>query len=152
MTNLEDALREIVRTVVRDVVREELRTALDELRGISVPLAARTALQYLSARQAAEVTGVHPKTIRGWTQSNQLPSYRVGRLTRVRLDELQRFMEQNQRAERMFDVDKAVHDLLARVANQDQTRCERCAHVAKVHHGGGGCRARSCECAAYIAP
>lgn len=150
MTSLEDALRDLLRAVVRDVLREEVRAAVEELRKASAPSASTTpSLRYLSAREAAEVTGVHPQTIRGWLQTNRLPCYRIGRLTRVRLDELQTFVEQHVPERAEVNLDEMANALLIRTTERDRTRCARCRHLPSMHDAGGRCRARNCACSAF---
>jgi excisionase family DNA binding protein len=50
--------------------------------------------RFLSAEQAAELSGVHPKTVRRWIASGRLRAGKRGRAYRIRLEDLAPFMEQ----------------------------------------------------------
>src|SRR4051794_31001096 len=79
MSSIEIPLRDLFQNVARDVLREELRAALDEFGGSpATPTSPPSSTpRYLSAREAADVAGVHPKTVRAWTQEGGLPVYRL---------------------------------------------------------------------------
>ena len=50
--------------------------------------------QLLTTAQAAEMLGVHPNTIRNWSDAAMLPTYRIGprRDRRFKRDDLERFL------------------------------------------------------------
>jgi excisionase family DNA binding protein len=48
--------------------------------------------RFLSAEQAAELSGVHPKTVRRWIASGRLKANKRGRAYRIRLEDLAPFM------------------------------------------------------------
>jgi excisionase family DNA binding protein len=49
--------------------------------------------QMLSAVEAAEVLGVSAWTIRQWSSQRKLRFYKVGRLTKYKLSDLEAFLE-----------------------------------------------------------
>jgi excisionase family DNA binding protein len=49
--------------------------------------------QMLSAAEAAKVLGVSPWTIRQWSSMRKLPHYKVGRLTKFKISDLEAFIE-----------------------------------------------------------
>ena len=86
---LDDELRRIIREEVRAVLRAELP---DLLRGLMRPANVPGSAQYLTTISAAQLVGVRPETIRDWVASGALPRHGVGRVLRVRRDELEAFM------------------------------------------------------------
>jgi excisionase family DNA binding protein len=48
---------------------------------------------WLSVRQAARALGVVSRTVYGLINAGRLPGYRIGRVIRVRHDDLDRFLE-----------------------------------------------------------
>ena len=53
--------------------------------------------QLLTTAQAAAMLGVHPNTIRNWSDAGILPTYRIGprRDRRFKRDDLDRFLFEN---------------------------------------------------------
>jgi len=54
-------------------------------------------MQLLTTAQAAAVLGVHPNTIRNWSDAGILPTYRIGprRDRRFKRDDLEQFLLDN---------------------------------------------------------
>lgn len=75
----------VLRETLRDVIREELRGT-------------RTVAEWLTAREAAEVLGIHEKTVGRYVRENRLPATRVGTSYRFRREDLEAFLEQNRSA------------------------------------------------------
>jgi excisionase family DNA binding protein len=50
--------------------------------------------QMLSAGDAAKVLGILVWTVRQWSSMRKLPFYKVGRLTKYKVSELEAFLEQ----------------------------------------------------------
>jgi excisionase family DNA binding protein len=82
---VDDAIRAAVHEAITDEVRQAIKPA-------APAMAIAIAPEYLSAERAAEVAGVRAATIREWISRGRLPGHRAGRLLRVRMDELQRFL------------------------------------------------------------
>lgn len=53
--------------------------------------------QLLTTAQAAAVLGVHPNTIRNWSDAGMIPTYRIGprRDRRFKRDDLNHFLSEN---------------------------------------------------------
>lgn len=49
----------------------------------------------LTIRQAAELLSVHPSTIYRWIAEGELPAFSKGRVTRIRAEHLENFLENN---------------------------------------------------------
>lgn len=142
---LDETLRSLISEVVREIVREELRAAFREHTNASAPAALPQIQQirYLTPKQAGEIAGVRAETVYKWISSEGLPSYRAGRLLRVREDELHAFMRRD--ATEPVDIDAQVDRILAREAS----RCVRCGHMPELHRNGR-CRAKKCKCREYV--
>ena len=54
-------------------------------------------MQLLTTAQAAAMLGVHPNTIRNWSDTAMLPTYRIGprRDRRFKRDDLERFLNES---------------------------------------------------------
>lgn len=52
-------------------------------------------LPLLSTADAAELLGVVPLTLRHMIDAGELPAYRVGRLIKVRPEDLERYLDAN---------------------------------------------------------
>src|SRR5262249_54016026 len=93
---LNEARNVAARGSIDDAIRAGVREAMaGESRQIAdprSPVAGANPTEYLTADRAAEIAGVQPATIRDWVARAKLPGHRAGRLLRVRLDELQRFL------------------------------------------------------------
>lgn len=109
MSNLDEAFRVWIRDAIRDEMRDlprQLASLLDEGR------AARSASPtYLTAEEVAELAKVRPQTVRSWVSSKALPGHYAGRKLRIRLDELEAFMQRD--SERQVP-DKASDDVRVR--------------------------------------
>jgi excisionase family DNA binding protein len=49
----------------------------------------------LTVREAGELTGYQPGTIRGWVNARMIPAVRIAHTIRIRDDDLQQFIERN---------------------------------------------------------
>lgn len=50
---------------------------------------------YLSVKEAAQYLSANEDTLRGKLQAGVIPAYKVGRLWRIRKDELEMYLEEN---------------------------------------------------------
>ena len=94
----------LIDAAIRDVVREEnreirdmLQALLDMLRQEHAP-AAKDSPRYLSAEAAAQLAGVKAQTIQRWVRRGELRGYFAGRVLRIRLDELERYLARTPQA------------------------------------------------------
>lgn len=87
--NLAEALAAILKPIVKEAVRE------------AMTLNAKAAMQspgeksFLTIKQAAEVSGLGPSTIRLYIRKRQLRAQRVGRRVLVKRSSLEKFLESN---------------------------------------------------------
>jgi len=55
----------------------------------------KTTSRLLTVREAAELTGYQPGTIRGWVNARMIAAVRIAHTIRIRDDDLQKFIESN---------------------------------------------------------
>lgn len=147
--SLEFELRRVIADVVREVVREELKSAFSE-RAATAPPAEPG---YITVRKAAELACVHPATVRGWIHEGKLPSYRAGRLPRLKVSDFDAFLRTASQPREEIDIEEQARRILAEAAASDARRRARCSHSPQKHYGGyGTCRVRKCVCDRCQAP
>jgi len=75
--------------------------------------------KWLSPREASELLGVHPTTLRVWTNQGKLPAYRTAGGHR-RFDEadIMRFIEQSQQSQTESQINTAVQKTLTRTRQE----------------------------------
>jgi len=94
----------LIDAAIRDVVREENREIRDMLKSLLDMLrkdhaqAATGSPRYLSADAAAQLAGVKAQTIQRWVRRGDLRGYYAGRVLRIRLDELERYLARTPQA------------------------------------------------------
>ena len=71
-------------TLVRDVIRDEVET-------LRLPT-------YLSTKKAGAIAGVRAATIRSWIRDGSLPAYWAGQDLRVRLCDLEAYLDRKREA------------------------------------------------------
>ena len=54
-----------------------------------------TSTQLLTVKQVAQILDVHPATIYRWIAEGALPAFSKGRVTRIRTEHLENFLETN---------------------------------------------------------
>jgi len=84
--SLEETVRAVLREEMKRVLREELRSAIEQLRA-----APNAASEFLSVKEAAELTRVSEATVRDW-MTRGLKRYGQGHVVRIRRGELLRFL------------------------------------------------------------
>ena len=84
--SLEETVRAVLREEMKRVLREELRSAIEQLRA-----AANAESEFLSVKEAAELTRVSEATVRDW-MTRGLKRYGQGHVVRIRRTELLRFL------------------------------------------------------------
>jgi excisionase family DNA binding protein len=100
-------------TEIRGILREEIRSALRDMLPTAAP-APKAPAAYLSTREAAELVGVRPETVREWVASGDLPPHGAGKVLRVRRDQLEAFMASSRRrATAEVDLDQRARDIIA---------------------------------------
>lgn len=50
---------------------------------------------YIAVKRAADILGVHEKTVRRMIKRDELKAYRIGRMLRVQEDDLKAYMDGN---------------------------------------------------------
>lgn len=115
MSIFDEAMRELVRNAVRSEIKElpeQLKALVAELQksGTTSDLPV-----YLTADEVAEVAKVRPQTVRSWVSNKVLPGHYAGRKLRIRLDELEEFMQRERKTEEptASDDEKRVRELVA---------------------------------------
>ncbi len=148
---IEDAFR----ALVRDVVRSELPEILRQLRVTQADANADPG-RYLTMREAGRFASVAAGTVRRWVRDGQLPGYGSGRLSRVKLGELDAFLVAGRtRARRQASVpvtDAEIERHVALMLAEDATRCARCRHLPKLHRNRGACYGKKCTCPRLVPP
>lgn len=91
MSVVDNALRRLIQDAVRSELGDVVRRVADlaaslQSSGSDLPI-------FLTANEVAELTKVRPQTVRSWVSSGVLPAHYAGRKLRVRLDELEAFMQ-----------------------------------------------------------
>ena len=84
--SLEESMRTVVREEMKRVLREELRAAIEQLRA-----APNADNEFLSVKEAAELTRVSEATVRDW-MTRGLKRYGRGHVVRIRRAELLLFL------------------------------------------------------------
>jgi excisionase family DNA binding protein len=84
--SLEESVRAVVREEMKRVLREELRAAIEQLRA-----APNAGNEFLSVKEAAELTRVSEATVRDWMKRG-LKRYGQGHVVRIRRAELLLFL------------------------------------------------------------
>lgn len=116
-----------LRTLLADVVREQLRLAL----GDDLPTRLREATStdapppddgYVSMQRAAEIAQVNPNSIRNWIRRGDLREYRAGRLVRVRLAELHRYLARPPETTTAVNAEQDVRRMLAKARRWDDAK------------------------------
>lgn len=115
MSVFDEAMRELVRNAVRSEIRElpeQLKALVSELQksGSTSDLPV-----YLTAEEVADLAKVRPQTVRSWVNNKVLPGHYAGRKLRIRLDELQDFMQRERSTDEPTagDDEKRVRELVA---------------------------------------
>ena len=94
---------EAIRAAVRDAITRELRNPPSTS---AIAVAPAVDSEYVSAARAAEIAGVRPATIREWVSRGRLPSHRAGRLVRIKIDDLHRFLAGGREQANVVDIEK----------------------------------------------
>ncbi len=84
--SLEESVRAVVREEMKRVLREELRAVIEQLRA-----APNAANEFLSVKEAAELTRVSEATVREW-MTRGLKRYGQGHVVRIHRAELLLFL------------------------------------------------------------
>ena len=63
--------------------------------GVKRPRAAVRPARLLGVREAAAYLGLQPGTLRNWLSAKRLPYVKIGRLTKISMEDLDHFIEQN---------------------------------------------------------
>jgi excisionase family DNA binding protein len=84
--SLEESVRTVVREEMKRVLREELRSAIEQLRAT-----ANAGTEFLSVKEAAELTRVSEATVRDW-MTRGLKRYGQGHVVRIHRGELLLFL------------------------------------------------------------
>jgi excisionase family DNA binding protein len=127
--SLELTLRRLVEDSVREVVREEVRAALVE-HSKTVEVAAQRIVStgetdvsapWLTTKQAAELAGVQPSTIRSWIENQGLSAHRPGgaRQYRISRQELDEFMLKQERRGSVPTPEESARKILARLGEKN---------------------------------
>ena len=103
MIALDDALRELVRDELRNVLRSELPALLTGCGGAAIQ--GQDTPRYLTTDETAKIANVNPETVREWVRAGTLHEHRAGRLLRIRLDELERYLSRSQVATKITGAD-----------------------------------------------
>lgn len=73
-------------------------------------------------QRAAEIAHVNPNSIRNWIRRGELREYRAGRLVRVRLAELHRYLARPAETTAAVNVEEAVQRMLAKGRRWDEAK------------------------------
>ncbi len=115
MSSLEDKLG----SLIRDSIRSELRSIHEQLENLHGARGGGVSElpTFLTADEVAELAKVRPQTVRSWVSSNALPGHYAGRKLRIRLDELEAFMqrEREQPERSLSDDDDLVREIVAAI-------------------------------------
>ncbi len=107
--SLEESLRAVVREELKRVLREELRSALEQLRA-----APNSETEFLSVKEAAELTRVSEATVRDW-MTRGLRRYGQGHVVRIRRAELLVFLSPDTDGEgKEIDIEEHAMAILGR--------------------------------------
>lgn len=109
--------------VLKHWLQEAIRAELNEVSQKVEELAARLKNTgsafpvFLTADDVASLTKVRPQTVRSWVSSGSLPAHYAGRKLRIRLDELEAFMqrEKGEPLSSTADDDDRVREILASI-------------------------------------
>jgi excisionase family DNA binding protein len=93
--------REMGRTIAEEISKTLLRNSNE-----------KQLTQYLSPSQAAEILNVAEKTIRALIRNGELKSYRVGRLLRIRSDDLEQYVS-GEKAASHSEINRICDDVLS---------------------------------------
>jgi excisionase family DNA binding protein len=100
-----------IEETIRDIVREEVERAV---RGLASPAPMQLLPAYLAVREAADLSKVRPETVRGWVNSGALPRRGIGRIIRVRRDQLEAFLAVGVTSRNAdLDLDERARDIIA---------------------------------------
>jgi excisionase family DNA binding protein len=94
--------REVGRTIAKEICETVLRNRNEN----------RELTRYLSPSEAAKVLNVAEKTIRALIRNGELKSYRVGRLLRIRSEDLEQYVTR-EKAVSQCEVDRICDDVLS---------------------------------------
>jgi len=113
MSLLEDTFR----GWIRDAIQSELRDLPDQLQELVSKSKSTDLPTFLTADEVAELAKVRPQTVRSWVSSGALPAHYAGRKLRIRLDELETFMqrEKDEALPSTADDDDRVREILASI-------------------------------------
>jgi len=107
--SLEESVRAVVREEMKRVLREELRAAIEDQRA-----APNATSEFLSVKEAAELTRVSEATVRDW-MTRGLKRYGQGHVVRIRRAELLLFLSRDgDRDEESIDVEEQAIAILGR--------------------------------------
>lgn len=114
---LDDAIAQVVRAAVRDEVERAVAPLHEELRLLREAGGGEPAVpQFVDADRAGEIAGVTADTIRHWVKEGRLTSFRAGRLLRIRVDELVRYLGRGDQeaATNVIDLESRAREILER--------------------------------------
>jgi len=107
--SLEESVRAVVREELKRVLREELRLAIEQLRA-----APNAESEFLSVKEAAQLTRVSEATVRDW-MTRGLRRYGQGHVVRIRRAELLRFLSAStDSAGKEIDIEEHAIAILGR--------------------------------------
>jgi excisionase family DNA binding protein len=138
METFEDLLKTIVTDAVREAIRQELGRP-----------GSTSEIRYLSAREAADLVGVTPATIREWTGTG-LRRCGTGRVLRIRSDELHDFMAAPRHSGDDKTPEQRAAEMVPLFRKQAAQRCAACHRLPALHITFRGCRAKKCTCKAFV--
>jgi len=107
--SLDESVRAVVREELKRVLREELRSAIEQLRA-----APNAEAEFLSVKEAAELTRVSEATVRDW-MTKGLKRYGQGHVVRIRRAELLLFLSAGTDGEgKEIDIEEHAIAILGR--------------------------------------
>jgi len=51
-------------------------------------------MEYCTIKEVAEIVGVHPNTVRNWIDNGDLKAYKLGKVVRIRKEDLEAFAKE----------------------------------------------------------
>jgi excisionase family DNA binding protein len=86
---LSEAFADIIKPIVEEAVRQALHNNSHQIRSGAVDKA------FLTIKQAADISGLGPSTIRLYIRKRQLAAQKVGRRVLIKGSDLEAFVESN---------------------------------------------------------
>lgn len=106
-----------IRTWMREAIRAELSGVVQRIEDLASSFGSTGLPTFLTATEVADLTKVRPQTVRSWVSSGALPAHYAGRKLRIRLDELEAFMQRRRDDDVpcVDDDDDRVREILASI-------------------------------------